>query len=223
MEYSERIHIQSGKMFFLFFLIILLLYNTACPGPEPVPTGSASDQIDILNDPVQTPVEHDTSILLKVTDGEFTITLLDHYTLAGVLVSRKTFSKAWESLVVPVDLAICWGKVAQAENLKYVGFSQRGRWYYFKVGTASPFDKAYVYLHSANNHIVPANNNILLAVKAAKKKKPIVLEGYLANINGTYKGKTYWWHTSRVRSDRGQGSCELFYVTRVRIDNHYYE
>lgn len=216
-----RIHVRMIRIYCLGTL--LLLGGWRCNGPPPEPSGPASGAIDFLDDPVQESIGRDTSITLRIEDGVFTIKLIDRYTLAGVLVSRKDFSRGWEAVVVPVDLAICWGRIAESDNLKYVGFSQRGRWYHFKIGMESPFDKDYVYLHSANNHIIPATENILLAVKAARKKEPIVLEGYLVDINGTYKGKTYWWYSSRVRSDRGQGSCELLYVTRVRFGDHYYE
>jgi hypothetical protein len=77
--------------------------------------------------------------------------------------------------------------------------------------------------HSANNHIIPANENIHEAVKTIWKKDIVVLEGVLVNIKGTYKGQPVTWNTSLSRKDTGNGSCELFYVSKVRIDTKVYE
>ena len=87
----------------------------------------------------------------------------------------------------------------------------------------SPFDTSYVIAHSANNHIIPANENIHRAVKMIKKKMRLFLEGYLVNLKGTYKGREVSWNTSLSRTDTGNGSCELFYVSKVRIDTKIYE
>jgi len=80
-----------------------------------------------------------------------------------------------------------------------------------------------VVAHSANNHIVPVNENVGRAVKSVKKKDAVVLEGYLVNIQGSYKGRDVRWNSSLSRTDTGNGSCELFYVTKVRIESKVYE
>ena len=42
-------------------------------------------------------------------------------------------------------------------------------------------------------------------------------------MSGTYDGKTVWWNTSLSRTDSGDGSCELIYLTKARIGNRIYE
>ena len=84
-------------------------------------------------------------------------------------------------------------------------------------------DPSYIITHSANNHIIPATENVQRALKIIKKRDRVVLEGYLVNLKGTYKGREVRWNTSLSRTDTGNGSCELFYVSKVRIDTRVYE
>ena len=45
----------------------------------------------------------------------------------------------------------------------------------------------------------------------------------VVNIKGTYKGQPVVWNTSLSRTDTGTASCELVYVSKVRIDTKIYE
>jgi hypothetical protein len=206
--------------YIVIILCTIILY-ARCEKPHP--TGKEYDTINTFKDPVQIPFDRDTSFVLSIKDGSFKVSLVARYRLAGLIVSSKTFSRGWESQLVPIDLAVCWGEIVKHENLKYISFTQKGRWYYFNIDDGSSYDQDYVYTHSSNNHIIPANKNVLLAVKSIAKKTPVELNGYLVNIDGTFKGESCWWFTSRVRTDRAQGSCELFYVTKVRIGNNVYQ
>jgi len=50
-----------------------------------------------------------------------------------------------------------------------------------------------------------------------------VLEGFLVNLKGVYKEQSVVWNTSLSRTDAGSGSCELFYISKVRIGSKVYE
>jgi hypothetical protein len=199
---------------------ILFIYH-GCAGPEP--TRQEFGTIDVTEDPIQIAVEYDTTIVVSDKKSEFTLSLIAYYKISGIVVCKKSFSMGWQSEFVPVDLSFCWGEIARPENTQYVTFIHKGRWYYFKVTKDSPFNHEYVYRHSSNNHIIPATKNILRAVKSIKINTPVILEGYLVDMTGTYDENTCWWSTSRVRTDTKQNSCELIYVNRVRIGNDVYE
>ena len=94
---------------------------------------------------------------------------------------------------------------------------------FLDIEEGSPFDHSYIVTHSGNHHTIPANYNVRRALKSIRKNDKVILEGYLVNVNGTYRGKTVFWNTSLSRSDTGDGSCELFYVSKVRIDTKFYE
>jgi hypothetical protein len=213
---------MNRRPFSWFIVIILFLcFLSGCNRPKL--TGVESDEIDTSQDPIQTAYKADEPITREVKNGHFLITPVAEYKIFGVVVSKETYSSDWDGKISPVDLAIVWGKLAEPEYDSYINYNQRNRWYFYQYKSGSPFDNSFVISHSGNHHIIPANENVHRAIKTIKEKERVVLEGFLVNIKGTYKGQTVTWNTSLSRTDTGNGSCELFYVSKVRIDTRVYE
>lgn len=215
------IHMKRRPFSWFILTILFLCFLSACERPKM--TGVDSDEIDTSQDPIQTSYRSDEPIMREIKDGHFTITPVAKYKISGVVVSKETYSSEWEGKISPVDLAIVWGKLAEPESDRYITYSQGNRWYFYQYKAGSPFDNAYIISHSGNHHIIPANENIHGAVKTIGEKDTVVLEGFLVNLKGTYKRQTVTWNTSLSRKDTGHGSCELFYVSKVRIDTKVYE
>ena len=207
----------------LWFVTILLSLCILSGCDRPKMTGIEPDEIDTSEDPFQIPFKADEPITVEVKNGYFMITPVAEYKISGVVVGKKTYSSGWDGKISPVDLAITWGKLADPGSHRYVTYNQGYRWYFYQYKPGSPFDNSYIISHSSNNHIIPANENIRKAVKAVKRKDKVALEGFLVNLKGTYKGQPVTWNTSLSRTDTGNGSCELFYVSKVRIDAKVYE
>lgn len=205
----------------LLFLIMLLFAISGCDRPKL--TGIEFDKIDVSQDPQQTPYRSEEAISRRIEDGFVSITPLAEYKVSGVVVSKKSYSDDWESEISPIDLAIVWGKIAEPEFRKYITFNHGHRWYHYKWKEGNPFDASYLITHSSNNHMIPVTKNVERALKISRKRDRIVLEGYLVNLKGTYKGREVSWNTSLSRTDTGNGSCELFYVSKVRIGTKTYE
>ena len=202
-------------------LVITFCLFSACDRPHL--TGVGFEKIDTSRDPEQTPVTTNDPIVITFKNGSFTLIPKATYRLSRVVVGRESYSGGWEAIISPVDLAIVWGKLAEPYSDKYVSYSQSNRWYFFKTKADSPLDTSYVSTHSGNNHIVPVNENVARAVNAVRKKDKVILEGFLVNMTGTYRGKVVMWNSSLSRADTGNGSCEIFYVTKARIDSRVYE
>ena len=205
----------------VILLIFYIMLSYGCSGPEL--TTVEYGEIDTSQEPVQTPYEHDEAFMITVKDGQFTIKPLAEYKISAVVAGKESYSYGWSGKVAPVDLALAWGKIAEPENTKHISFSQSDRWYFFTYKPEGPFDSSYISRHSANNHIIPATENVLKAVKSVKEREKIILEGFLVYLTGTVEGHTVSWGTSLTRNDSGDSSCELFYVTKVRIDNKVYQ
>jgi hypothetical protein len=213
---------MERKPFLLFILTILILcFSSGCERPQL--TGVELEKIDTSQDPIQKLIHSSEPIIIEFKNSHFTLTPIAEYKLSGMVVGRKTYSDDWEGKISPIDLAIAWGKLAEPEYRRYITYRQGNRWYFYQYKPGSPFDHAYVIPHSSNNHIIPGNKNIALAVKTIQRKNTITIEGLLVNLMGTYKGQMVTWNTSLSRTDTGNGSCELFYVTKVRIDTKVYE
>ncbi len=205
-------------MFLLFFLCFLV---AGCNRPRA--TGIESDEIDTSAEPSQTLISSQEPILIKTKSGDFVLTPAAEYRISALVVGTESYSYGWNAKVSPVDLALAWGRLAERDARKYVSYDVSNRWVSFRLKEGSPFDVAYVTGHASNNHIIPSTRNIRRAVKTIREKQKIVLEGFLVRLSGTYDGKQVWWNTSLSRTDSGDGSCELLYVTKARIGYKVYE
>ena len=206
-----------------WFMVVVLSLCILFGCDRPKMTGVETDEIDTSQDPIQSPFKADDAIIKEVKNGHFTIIPVAEYKISGVDVGKGTYSSDWDGQISPADLAIAWGKLAEPGAKRYVTYTQGYRWYFYQYKPGSPFDNSYIISHSSNNHIIPANENIRRAIKGVKKKNKVVLEGFLVNLKGTYKEQSISWNTSLSRTDTGNGSCELFYVSKVRIETKVYE
>lgn len=144
------------------------------------------------------------------------------YKISGLLVSKRNYFRGPTGYLSPYDYALVWGSVPQ--YLPYLKFSQTYRYCLFTYKYSASVDINYVQLHFSNNHIIPANSNIRKALKYAKKHSLVEIEGYLVNVMINIKGKgTSNWNTSTRRDDKGDGACEIIYVTRLRLGDRVYE
>ena len=160
------------------------------------------------------------SVNLKGLDVVFRS--IARYKVSAIILSKKRYVSDWTSIISPLDFALGWGDVAKSENLEHIKVRQTMRWYRYKFDNECAITQQYISTHSSNHHIIPANNNIRKAVLSTKKNNAIVLEGYLVNVSGKYKGGNVTWRSSKTRTDTGNGSCEIMYVTSVKIDTNIY-
>ncbi len=205
----------------LFLILLLFFLASGCNRPRA--TGVEFDDIDTSQDPVQFFIPSQEPILIRVKKVELRITPVAVYKIAALVVGTESYSYGWNAKISPMDLALAWGKLAHPEFQRYVSYSQDNRWVIFNIKKDSPLGVAYVTSHASNHHIIPATQNIGYAVQTIKKKKKVLLEGFLVDIAGTYDGRTVWWNTSLSRTDTGNGACEILYVTKARIGNKVYE
>jgi len=213
--------VDKKTYFRVISTLLILCLLVACSRPQK--SGFDSDDIDTSRDPIQRSAATHEPILIETKYGHYTLTPVAEYQLAGKVVSKKDYSDGWEAEISPLDLAIVWGKLAEPEYEKYISFSQRNRWYFYEYKPDSPLDNSYIISHSSNNHLIPATHNISLALRTIRKEERVILNGLLVNLKGTYKGGQVYWNTSLTRKDTGNGSCELIYVTKVRIGSDIYE
>jgi len=204
-----------------YIILLLLFLLQGCSSP--VPSGEDYTEINVSGKPIQIPLKNVEPMTMEGKDYSFTISPLTSYKISATVAGKKFYSSGWQAKVSPVDLALAWGKLAEPEYDTYITYSQSDRWYFYEYKHGSPFTNPYVINHSSNNHVIPAADNILSAIKTIKKKERITLEGYLVHVHGRYQGGPFWWRSSQTRSDTGNGSCEVFYVTKIRVGNKIYE
>ena len=207
-------------------VLILILFAVIVAGyyflNKPTPIEEDFSSIDTIQVPVQSSLWSNEPVMISKKNLQLTLTPQATYKIGAIVLSKKKYSSDWSSQISPYDLALGWGGVSRQENLDYIKFKQVLRWYRYHYDTQCPISQDYISKHSSNHHIIPANSNIAKAVKSIRKKDIVELEGNLVNVKGKYKGKSVYWNTSTTRDDTGNGSCEILYVTKIKIGHYIY-
>jgi len=206
--------------------ILLLVAFTAalcCCLSGPQPTGKAYGTINTSNDPNEVDYPQPPMTTITKGDNTFNLSIKANYTASVVVESKKIYYSGWEAELAPIDLLFLWGNLTDPAMDEYISYRQDSRKYFFEYARDTPVSRDYIQGHSANTHVIPATDNIYQILKTLGNGEEAVLEGNLVDAEGAVDGRKVWWRTSMLRSDGGSGSCELFYVKKVRVGNDVYE
>ncbi len=194
-------------------ILVILIGAAGCIDEETLtPPAGEEYEIDTSQEPIQEP--YSGEVISKEADGlEYTLVSVATYKTAVLVVSTKHYRDE-DAALVPVDLCVVWGALAEPEYLQYVTFTQKDRGCKCVYEVGSPADTPEVLSQFVNIHLIPANDYILQAIETIKEGQKVILEGFLVDI---YLNGSMYIETSRTRTDNGEGSCEVLYVTNVRI------
>jgi hypothetical protein len=168
--------------------------------------------------------KQDPRVVRVAKDGyDIAITQKAAYTVRGVVVGRENYHSGWNSLISPADVALCWGKLAENGTYRRLKWSQGNRWYFWRVGEEFGYNNDFVAQHSSNNHMIPATPNLAKAVKSLKAGDVVEITGHLVDVTATKNSQNYWWNSSTSTADRGDGSCEVIYLTRLKTHGKVYQ
>jgi len=233
-----------------FFILVFAFIFSLCGDVKyklthlfPKVSETLSAEVDPFAEDDQQPV-HMEQITVKANNTFVMLMPQAKYSLSGIVVAKNMnfwlrgmqndFDK-----VVPLDLGIAWGKLADVSMLrkwkikshKTLG-QARQLSYQYKYKDIGDLSSSYINSHISHNHVIPANDNVAAALLNIKKWDKVKLDGYLVDIVYSNGRSSY---TSLERNDtnptsRGAhanggsgGACEIFYVTSVQIKNKYYK
>ena len=174
---------------------------------------------DFFNIPA--PIQQSASgqVIKTIDNTEVEITFKNSYILAGRVVDvQPYFPTKVQNKLSPIDIGVTWGFLARDENHNTVKWSSAGnRFLTFKTSNPKLMnDMTRVTQHLSNNHLIPADDEIEKQIKALKVDDYIKIEGYLVNVYYTVGTNGYFtWNSSTSRSDKGDGACEIIYVTKL--------
>jgi hypothetical protein len=136
------------------------------------------------------------------------------YALTARVLSRETYSFDGFASASPVDLALGWGPMSDSAVLAPLKIEQGARFYTLRWRDEPPAPPERLLLHSANVHVIPANDAIERRLRYLRRGQVVRLEGRL--VDGERDDGTTF-RTSLTRSDMGAGACEVLYVERVEV------
>ncbi len=174
-----------------------------CPLPKPFRQADSPMQSNIGNR------------IQEIKLGDSTIIPLAGFSLQARVLARENYSFDSGAEFSPVDLALGWGAMAEPGMAEKLNVSQSSRWYrYSWDGNGPPIPLNEIISHSANMHMVPANNAVAELLKQVSEDDVVELNGWLVRIE---KDNGWRWQSSLSRDDSGDGACELVYVCSIEI------
>ena len=143
-------------------------------------------------------------------DG-FIITPLADFEISARVLGRENYYLGKESSLSPLDLTLGWGRMSDPEILEQISIRQSSRWYYWST-SSFPIPRREIETHSANMHMIPANEHIEDLLDDVDEGRSIYLKGQLVRVDAD---NGWRWVSSLSREDTGARACELVYVTDV--------
>lgn len=212
----------------LILLIIFIFHScTSDNGDSEVFDNTPLKNVDMK--PFAVPIQKeltksDRKKVFTKTFGGTTSTIrpLYRYKIYARVYSKKAYPFGIDPMPAPYDFALGWDGLEKEEVFKTIKARQSFRWVHWKLKPDCPYSVDGVYLRLANNHLIPANDNILRGLSKVHKKDIVYMEGYLVEFETVKGSRTVTGASSTSRTDRQAHSCEIMYVTRLVTKNGDY-
>ena len=175
----------------------------------------------LLQSPIQTKDDVPEPFEVTRKNVTYTVTPLFSYELWGMIVSYHDAAsfidvshKLWNDFINVKDVCVIWGKNVETGVYKRMTFRNRDFTCFYRYPdreTGELFTENCL----SNNHLLPADPLVAEAVLKARKGDQVHFKGWLVSYG--QKDAPYSRRSSTVRNDRGNGACEVVYVTEFEI------
>lgn len=203
---------KAGTIAAILFLAASVIYFVRSVSPTYDVLKATPYVIPPTSDPEQLAIPEDDSLAYTRSMEMFKVVPIAVYNVEARLLSVKRyhgtpFSK--QGYISPVDFVLGWGPASESQFIGRAGITQRNRWYYYQQEKDIRFK---VGNFTANTHIIPATDTVRKSVLSLRVNDMVRLSGYLVKVT-TATGEA--WVSSRSRTDKGNGACEVLLVTGV--------
>lgn len=206
---SKWIMLISG-----FCLIYCWYYKDVLPTPN----FYLSSQ---LNDPKQTKTSH-PSFTIETHDQSYMLTPLFDYELEGVVVTYNNaeqfgniwHTKRWKDFINLKDLCVIWGKNVVDGIYQDMSFSSDS-WTCWASAKDFATWQNFSMTQLSNNHVLIDNDEIKQKIMSTENGDQIRFAGMLVNYKNL--NNNYQRNSSTVRTDTGNGACEVVYIASFEI------
>lgn len=161
----------------------------------------------------ESPQQKNISPSVTYKDDEYTITEFAKFHIKAKVLAKENYYIGREADLSPTDLALGWGRMSDESVLDNIDISQSNRFYRWRV-ESFPIPRREIETHSANMHLIPANDSIKREIDRLQQGEIIEISGSLVNVTAP---DGWRWTSSKTRNDTGRGACELIWVEHVRV------
>ncbi len=195
------------QLFNVLLLVLFALSIYSCKKKNELPS-YAQFPAEALRDPLQTSTLR-PPFQARVGDQTHHVVPLFDYQIAGLVVSSgfsKNMAKRRNDDLNLMDVGLLWGDNLDPAIYQNITFINNGVWLRFDTKDRkvwNRFDQNRV----SNNHLICTDLSLRKRIKALHPGEIISMEGCLADYSGR--------HSSTVRTDRGDGACEVLWVDKL--------
>ena len=177
------------------------------------------DPARAASEPEQVLVENDPAIEFEAKRHHVRLQPRATYKITGYAAetSRQLLDE-WD-FVMPMDVALVWGPVADPAVLSHVKFHLSERYVSYWHDAATPAS-GQLPSHIANNHLIPADEGVAKDLARIRIGDLVTLRGKLVDvhINDASGKQVFRARTSLTRNDVGSGACEIIWVESVEVE-----
>jgi hypothetical protein len=170
-------------------------------------------------EPEQVAVDGEPVIAFEAKGHEVRLTPRATYRITAYAVdTSRALLDEWD-FAIPMDLAVAWGPVADPAVLRRMKFHLSGRYvsWWAEDGVLTP---RVIQAHVANQHLVPASEEVARAMKGIEKGDLVTLRGKLVDVEILDRSGrvVFRSRTSLSRDDTGSGACEQVWVESADVE-----
>jgi hypothetical protein len=162
----------------------------------------------------EVPFQENIKSPVETEMGDYTLTGLAKFSIKAKILSKKNYYIGREADLSPTDLALGWGEMSNETILDKIEISQSGRFYRWHVASF-PIPRNEIQTHSANMHLIPANDFVASDIDNVRAGEIIEMSGSLVEV--TSNSDNWRWTSSLTRNDIGKGACELILVESIHV------
>ncbi|AWR85798.1 hypothetical protein [Meiothermus taiwanensis] len=162
--------------------------------------------------PLQAPLTPESEVRLEKPGYQFKP--VAYFEIEARVLAKRLYRYDAASAISPVDLALGWGRMSDTDVLRKLKIWQADRFYFYAWFREPPIPLGEIIASSANMHLIPGNPNIELRLKRLKPGHLVWIKGYLVHVTGP---RGFSWRTSTVRTDTGNGACEIVWVADLIV------
>lgn len=159
------------------------------------------------------PRQSDADGVAAFDHQDYRLTPLARFELEARVLGREDYALGREAELSPMDLALGWGPMSDETVLRELSISQGNRWYHWRASQL-PIARRDIERHSANMHMIPADDGVAYLLGEVVEGSIVQLRGYLVAVQAA---DGWRWRSSLSRDDTGGGSCELVFVEYASV------
>lgn len=205
----------AQRLLSISILLSILLYVVAIWQKDSLPDSSAIIKSS-FRDPVQSKTKK-PPFSFNYRGETYDIEPVANYELWGLVVTKNNIN-SWADIMhtdasVDIkDICVIWGENVAGSDFHNVSYSSSDFTCYFKYPHMTVFDHNKI----SNNHLLSDNKIVRDKIRNAKIGDQIHVKGLLVNYSP--RSNPNWRRiSSLVRTDSGNGACEVFFVKEFEV------